>query len=235
MEEKLQPKKMATIVDVARFANVSISTVSRVINGQDGVSDELLNRISNAIEALNYKPNSIAQALKSKSTKLIGVIIPSVTNPTFSILAKSLEDAAEKFGYSLLICNSDSSVKKEVKCLNTLIKYQVDGIVFNGMGIYDSGFNRVNEAGVPLIFIGRKVEGFKCSNVTTDNKKGAYMAVTHLISAGARRIGFIFGKHESISATEDRFMGYKEALRDNKIALDEALIVRTQEIGRAHV
>jgi len=228
-EKKTQAKKVATIIDVARLADVSISTVSRVINRQGGVSDELGRRISNAIETLNYKPNSVAQALKSKSTRLIGAIIPSVSNPIFSVLTKSLDEAAERYGYSLLICNSDSSVEKEVKCLDTLVNRQVDGIIFDGMGLYDPRFSRVYEAGVPLIYIGRKIEGFPCSNVTVNNKKGAYMAVSYLIETGARRIGFIFGKHESISATEDRFQGYKEALQNNGIPFDEALVVRTRD------
>ncbi|HWR22125.1 MAG TPA: LacI family DNA-binding transcriptional regulator [Feifaniaceae bacterium] len=228
-DKKGQPKKLATIIDVARLADVSISTVSRVINRQGGVSDELGRRIFSAIETLHYKPNSVAQALKSKSTRLIGVIIPSVSNPIFSVLTKSLEEAAERYDYSLLISSSDSSVEKEVKCLDTLINHQVDGIVFNGMGVYDPRFSRVYEAGLPLIYIGRKIEGFPCSNVTINNKKGAYVAVTYLIESGARRIGFIFGKHESISATEDRFMGYKEALENSGIPFDDALIVRTRD------
>ena len=227
MSKKEKPKKAATIVDVARYANVSISTVSRVINLQGGVSEELNNRIANAINELNYRPNSVAQALKSKSTRLIGVIIPSVSNPTFSTITKSLENAAEKYGYSTLICNSDSSVEKEVKYLNTLIARQVDGIIFNGMGIYDPRFNKVYEAGVPIILVGKKVDGFPCSNVTVNNKKGAYDAVRYLIRTGARRIGFIFGKHETVSATEDRFAGYREALDKSGILFDEKLVIRT--------
>lgn len=220
--------KAATILDIGKMANVSISTVSRVINHQGGVSPELERRVQEVIEQVNYRPNSIAQALKSKATRLIGTIVPSVNNPIFSVMTENYAAVAEEYGYSLITCSSNSSVEKEVKCLETLVKHQVDGIIFNGMGIFDTRFNMVNEAQVPTVFIGRRMEEFPCDNVTLDNKAGAYQAVSHLIRNGAKKIGFIFGRNESVSATDDRFAGYQQALSDQEIPFDESLVIRTR-------
>lgn len=224
-------KKSATIVDVANLAEVSISTVSRVINRQGGVSEALESRIQEAIKTLNYNPNTVAQALKSKSTHLIGVIIPSISNPIFSQMVKGYEEEAEKHGYSLIIISSDSSVEKEVKCLQTMIRHQVDGIIFNGMGIYDKRFQIVRAAKIPVVFIGKRMEEFPCDNVTLNNKRGAYIAVNYLLECGAKKVGFIFGKHESVSATEDRFCGYKEALKKNGLEYNEEIVIRANNLN----
>lgn len=223
--------KSATIVDVANLADVSISTVSRVINGRGGVSEELENHVQEAIRALNYHPNTVAQALKSKSTHLIGVIIPSISNPIFSQMARGYEEQAEKYGYSLIISSSDSSLEKEVKCLQTMVRRQVDGIIFNGLGVYDKRLRIVQEAKIPVVFIGKRMEEFPCDNVTLNNKRGAYIAVNHMIKTGAKRIGFIFGKHESVSATEDRFSGYREALLNNGLEYDEDIVIRANNLN----
>lgn len=217
----------ATIIDVADMAGVSISTVSRVINKQGGVSVKLEKRISDAIETLNYRPNTVARALKSKMTRLIGLIIPSISNPIFSQLAKFYEEESEKYGYSLILSSSDSSLEKETECLYNMIQHQVDGIVFNGLGLYDERFEIVKDRKVPIVFIGRRMEEFQCDNVTLNNRRGAYIAVKHLIENGATKIGFIFGKHESVSATEDRFAGYRDALNDHGLKYDERIVVRT--------
>ena len=227
-EKREAAAKNATIVDVSRMANVSISTVSRVINHQGGVSEELEQRILRVIEELNYRPNSVARALKSRATRLIGVIVPSISNPVFSAITEYYALEAEQLGYSLITCSSNSSVEREVTSLETLIQHRVDGILFNGMGIYDPRFARVAEAGIPLVYVGRRMAQLPCDNVTLDNQAGAYQAVSHLIATGARHIGFIFGFHESVSATEDRFAGYQEALREHGIPYDDRLIVRME-------
>jgi len=230
MDEKKETfQKSATIVDVAKMANVSISTVSRVINSQGGVSDELEKRILEVINQLNYRPNSVARALKSKATRLIGVIVPSISNPVFSDTTEYYAAAAEKYGYSLIVCSSNSLVENEVKCVHSLIKHQVDGMIFNAMGQFDPRFSIINESKIPTVFIGRRPRNFRidCDSVTVNNETGAYQAVSYLIESGARRIGFIFGQHESMTAAEDRYQGYLEALRDHGIEPDASLVVHT--------
>lgn len=221
-------QKATTIVDVGKRANVSISTVSRVINHQGGVSPELEKRILEAINQLNYRPNSVAQALKSKATRLIGVIVPSISNPVFSAETEYYAAEAERYGYSLITCSSNSSIDREVKCIQTLVKHQVDGIIFNGMGVYRPEFEAIRDAKIPLVFVGKQMEQFDCDNVTLDNRSGAYQAVSHLIRTGTKRIAFVFGSHESVTATDDRYAGYRAALYDHGIPLDESLVIRAQ-------
>lgn len=221
-------KKIATIIDVAQRSGTSISTVSRVINGKGGVSPELETRILAAIRDLRYRPNSVAQALKNKNTRLIGLIIPSVCNPIFSLLVKEMEKSAEAADYSILLCNSDGSIEKEIKYLELMVKNCVEGIIFNATGIYDERFLLVAEANIPLLLYGKKLPGLTCRNITLNNQGGAYRAVEHLIITGSKHIAFVFGQYESISATEDRFAGYRQALQANSLPFDERLVIRTQ-------
>lgn len=217
---------VATIKDVARMANVSISTVSRVINNKGGVSKELEDRIKQAIEKLKYKPNTVARALKAKSTKSIGLIIPSIENPIFPPLVKVIEDTAKRYGFSTILCNSDGVVEEEAKYLELLVEKQVDGIIFNAEGDYHESFEIVKNTNTPIIVLGREIPGFKTSSVTINNFRGAYMAVEYLVKTGMKDIAFLFGQLETKSAINDRFEGYKKALKDNKIKYRKELVAK---------
>lgn len=216
----------ATIKDVAKLANVSKSTVSRFTNNQGSVSMEAEIRIKEAIETLKYRPNSVARALKAKSTKSLGLIIPSIENPVFPPMVKVIEDTARKYGFSTILCNSEGDIELEVKYLELLIEKQIDGIIFNAIGKYDERFQLVKESNTPIIILGKKLEHFQTTNVTTNNYFGAYMAVEHIIKTGMRDIVFLSGSNESSSAIDDRFEGYKAALKANSIKYNEELVVK---------
>lgn len=218
--------RIATIKDVAQLAGTSISTVSRVINNSGGVSPKLQVKIERAIEQLDYRSNSVARALRMQSTKTLGLIVPSVENPAFGLLSKSIESTAHRYGFSIILCNSDGNLEREVQYMQLLLNKQVDGILFNAIGLYDERFLDVLRSHVPLVVIGQKIVGLATPNVTTDNRKGAFDAVSYLLSTGLKRIAFIFGLHESVTALEDRFKGYHEALISHGIPLDESLVVR---------
>jgi LacI family transcriptional regulator len=215
----------ATIKDVARMANASISTVSRVINDKDGVSEELEIRIKEAIEKLKYKPNVVARALKAKTTKSLGLIVPSIENAIFPSLIKVIEDTAKKYGFSTILCNSDGSVEEEARYLRLLVEKQVDGILFNAMGVYNEKFDIVKEAGTPVLVLGKKIEGLETSNVNINNYRGAYMAVEYMIKTGRRNITFLMGQLEAESAISNRLEGYKAALKDHGITYREDWVV----------
>jgi LacI family transcriptional regulator len=234
---------VATIKDVARMAGVSISTVSRIINKKGGVSKDLETKILDAIAKLQYKPNVVAQALKAKSTKSIGLIIPSIENPVFPPLVKAIEDTANRYGFSTILCNSDGLLEEEARYLDLLSEKQVDGIILNAIGEYNERFEFVRRTGMPLIVLGRPIEGFNSTCVTIDNYLGARMAMQHLIKTGMKKIAFLFGYLESSSAINDRFEGYKQALKDSGMGFDAALVadgdrsfeggaVATQELMR---
>lgn len=216
----------ATILDVARLANVSKSAVSRYINKQGGVSKETEEKIKKAIEELKYKPNIVARALKTKVTKSIGLIIPSIENPVFPPLVKAIEDTARKYGFTTILCNSEGSIQQEADYLELLVEKQADGIIFNAMGGYDERFEILKNSNTPVVVIGRKIEGFPTTNVTVDNFKGAFMAVEYLIKSGMRNIAFISGQLESNTAINDRYEGYKAALEAYGIGYNDKLVLK---------
>jgi LacI family transcriptional regulator len=226
MHKSQNVNNIATIKDVAKMANVSISTVSRVINGKSGVSADLEERIGNAIKTLKYKPNIVARALKAKTTKSIGLIVPSIENAIFPALIKIIEDTVSKYGFSTVLCNSDGDMEREGKYLRLLVEKQVDGIIFNAMGNYNESFEVVRDTNTPIIILGKKIEGFETTNISINNFKGAFSAVEYLIKTGARDIAFLFGILESSSAISSRFEGYKAALRDYNIEYREELVIK---------
>lgn len=226
MDNNRDYKTIATIKDVARMAEVSISTVSRIINNKGGVSKDLEDRIRQAIEKLKYKPNTVARALKAKTTKSIGLIIPSIENPVFPPLVKAIEDTAKRYGFSTILCNSDGILEEEAKYLELLAEKQVDGIILNAIGDYHERFEVVRNTNTPVIILGRRVEGFTTTCVTINNFNGAYMAVEHLIRTGMKDIAFLYGQLEASSAINDRFEGYKQALKDNRIKYRKELVAR---------
>jgi LacI family transcriptional regulator len=215
---------VATITDVAKMAGASISTVSRVINKKGGVSRELEARIVNAIEKLSFRPNTVAQALKAKSTKSLGLIIPSIENPVFPPLVKVIEDTAGKYGFSTILCNSDGILEEEARYLELLAEKQVDGIILNAIGDYHERFEAIRKSGTPMIILGRHIEGFQSTCVTIDNRLGAYQATQHLLASGMRKIAFLYGYLEAISAINDRFEGYRQALQDSGTDFDDGLV-----------
>jgi LacI family transcriptional regulator len=216
----------ATIKHVAKMAGVSISTVSRVINKKGGVSKELEDKIQNAIHQLKYTPNTVARALKAKSTKSIGLIIPSIENPVFPALVKVIEDMAKKYGFSIILCNSDGILEEEAKYVQLLVEKQVDGIILNAIGDYHEKFDIIRNTNTPIIVLGRKIDGFIATSITVNNFTGAYMAVEYLINTGMKNIAFLLGAMESSSAINDRFEGYKQALRDHRIRFDNKLVAK---------
>ncbi|MDI3257966.1 MAG: LacI family DNA-binding transcriptional regulator [Kyrpidia sp.] len=198
---------MATIRDVAKLAGVSVSTVSRVLNG-GVVSPDTEARVNAAMKTLNYRPNRLAQGLVRQKTMIIGLIIPDITNPFFPAVARGVEDAAGAREYGVLLCNADWDEAKERFYLRRLEEQRVDGLVFAGPKLSTSV---LAELPVPVVLIDRSYEGM--DTVWTDNFDGARQAVSHLVSQGCSRIAHIAGPDSSPSARE-RLKGYQHALRE---------------------
>jgi LacI family transcriptional regulator len=231
MEKTMQYKpnnKGITISDVAEAAKVSKATVSRVINKKDGVSPEIESRVLEAVKELNFRPNKLAQALKRKKSNSLGLVIPSVENPVFAQVIKVVEETSQKYGFSIILCNTEGDIEKEEKYINLLVEKQVDGIIIDALGAYHDGFQCAREFDVPLVVIGHKIEGFDCANVAADNILGGYNATSYLIHSGCRKIAFLFAGYEATSAIEDRFQGYRKALIENGIVPDENIIVHSR-------
>ena len=216
---------MATIKDVARRAKVSVGTVSNVIGGLAPVRPQLRERVEHAIQELDYHPDHIARSLKTRETKMLGMVIPDITNPFFPLIVRGAEDAALAHGYLLVTFNTDDRVEREEQVLAMLRRRRMDGIllvVAPGVG-KAAHIEGVLSAGIPIVCLDRAPQRLSVDAVTVDNVRGAEMCVRHLIQLGHRRIGTITGPLELGNARE-RLRGYENALRENVLPLETELI-----------
>src|SRR5215468_2987929 len=216
---KLQkPGKAASISDVARESGVSIFTVSAVINNKSHVGKNLRERVENAIRKLNYRPNLIARSLIKQKTQTIGMIVPDIVNPFFPMVVRGAEDAAQKHGYNLLLCNSDDSLAKEEAAIEILLSKRVDGILLTKAAedFRPALRQMIKDVNIPFVLVMRTYPQLTRDAVITDDYQGAYEAVCHLARAGRRRIGLISGPLR-ISNAKERWRGFRDALRINHL------------------
>jgi len=216
---------MATLKDVAKRAQVSIATVSHVINGTRHVSTDLSQRVKDAMEILAYHPNAVARSLRMQCTHTIGLIVSDITNPFFSMLARGAEDACSEQDHSLIVCNSDEDPSKEQLYCELLYQKRVDGLLIAPMGMSEESVRFLAQRRVPFTFVDRIIEGIQADSVVSDNAQGAYEATRHLVDFGHTRIGFTAGQ-EHVWTSQERFNGYKRALNEAGISFDANLIVR---------
>ncbi|MCT4564819.1 MAG: LacI family transcriptional regulator [Maledivibacter sp.] len=217
-----------TIKDIARLANVSTTTVSRVINNKDeGVGSETRKRIQQIIKDLNYKPSSLARGLVTKKTKSIGLVLPDITNPFFPDLARGVEDYSVNKGYNAFLCNSDNNGEKEKIYINALMEKHVDGLVITSThNLEEKHILELMENKIPIVILDRRFKSKDLHGVYTDNFSGAYEAVRYLIQNGHKSIGCITGPLDT-SISKERFEGYKKALKDNGIKYNDRFIVQS--------
>ena len=206
---------MASIREVAKLANVSPATVSRVMNGTAKVDDEKKKRVLKAIEETGFVPNEVARSLFKKSAKIIGLILPSIENPFFAQLAGAIERNAEKHGFRLVLCNTGSVAEKEKAAMQMLSSMNADGIILTT----SNGELReyTESSSIPIIVTDRIFQGSsKLKYVHCDHYKGGRMAAEHLIDCGCKSIVCIKGQQE-ISSARDRYQGYKDVCNEQGI------------------
>lgn len=216
---------MATIRDVAKKAGVSVATVSHVINGTRKVAPETEARVRRAMEALGYQPNAIAQSLRKRTTYAIGILVSDITNPFFATLVRGAEDAALEAGYSVIMCNSDEDPQKEDMYIRALWRRRIDGMLIaptrDGTS---SALQELVRRKLPFVFVDRKAKGIEADAVLSDNIGGAYLATKHLIERGHKRIGIALGI-PGATTTEERLLGYRQALEETGLPFTEDLVV----------
>ncbi|KAF0819599.1 Transcriptional regulator, LacI family [Bacillus sp. ZZV12-4809] len=203
-----------TIYDVAKEANVSIATVSKVINNTGRIGEKTKRKVLEVMKQLDYQPNMMASALMGKQTKTIGLLIPDLANPFFSELARSIEDRAHEFGYSLVICSTDYQTEKENKYLALLKRKSVDGFIL-ASGFED--LNKVEELvkeDVPVAIVARDLPMFSINTVALDDFMGGYLAASHLIELGHQNIGVIA---RDVWSNRERLRGFKQALEESNL------------------
>ncbi len=218
--------KAASIYDVAKEARVSVFTVSAVVNQKSHVGKKLRERVEVAIRKLNYRPNLLARSLAKQKTHTIGMIVPDIANPFFPMVVRGAEDAAQKRGYNLLLCNSDDTQEKEENALELLLSKRVDGILLT-KAVCDLSpplLQMMQEMKVPIVLVMRTSPKISKDAVITDDYRGAYEAVCHLARSGRKRIGLIGGPRK-VSNGKARWEGFQDALKANGLASDPALII----------
>jgi LacI family transcriptional regulator len=216
---------MATIKEVAVLAGVSSATVSHVINGTRYVSDTVRDQVLNAMKELDYRPNDLARSLRSGVTHTLGLIIPDSSNPFFAELGHCIENAAFKAGYSVILCNTESDMRKELLYVDVLTKKLVDGMIFVAAGENADIFKSLVELDIPVVVMDRNYEGLDLEVVSSDNHQGGVMATNHLISLGHKRIGCVSGPSK-INPSSKRLDGYVEALKSKGLPVDPRYIVQ---------
>lgn len=215
---------MANIKIIARKAGVSISTVSRVMNGSKPVSPELHQRVMDVVEQMNYKPNSIARSLILNKTNLIGVVVPDVSNAFQAQLLKGIEGYAARANYDVIICNVYKDLNKQRKYFNTMLDRHVDGIILLHEASKEDLEKFLQRSDIPLLLSSVQVEGVSVPFVGIDEEKAGYDAASYLIARGHRRIGFIFGEGRALGTL--RKEGYMRALRENNLPLLPEMMVQ---------
>jgi len=213
-----------TIKDVAKKAGVGLGTVSRVLNNHPSVSEETRKKVLDAIKELDYNPNAIARSLKVKYTKSIGVMIPDISSAFYPDIVRGIEDIANEYKYNIILLNTDLKREKEKEALIMLKEKKVDGILFISNTISEKLKRDFKKINIPIVLIATKDDESEFYSVTIDNERAAYEATKYLIKLGHKRIAMLAGKKEDPNAGIPRINGYKRALEESGLKLDENII-----------
>jgi len=215
---------MASINEVAKQAGVSIATVSRVLNNSDSVNDETRRIVLKAIKDLKYQPSRVAKRLRSKSVSshLFGVLIPDIQNPFYVDVLRGIEDIAYKNNYAIIMCNYGQDEKKEIMYLDILQSEAIDGLIAAPVDENDQRLKEIIKKGLPVVCVDRGLAGIDVDIVWVDNEEGAYIAVSHLVKSGYKRISYISGL-PSIPSSRMREKGYRRALENSQLFYPELI------------
>jgi LacI family transcriptional regulator len=212
---------MTTIRDVANRAEVSISTVSRVVNGSGGyrVHPDIRERVLKAVAELDYRPNYLARGLRQSNTCMIGLIIPDNANPFYAELARAIEDAGFAAGYSVILCNSDLSEEKQQAYVDVLLSHKVDGVILINMLLPPlNSIERIRAENIPMVVTNVDALEPKMDQVIVDDHRGGYLAGQYLLRLNHRHIGCITYS-QPLSFINSRTVGFRQALAEAGIEL----------------
>lgn len=214
-----------TIKDVAKKVNVSIATVSRVLNGHGGYSKATEEKVLKAIKELGYQPNAFARGLINNKSNTVAILFPEVSSQFSSKILRGVEEAVHKFGSSVIVCNTASHGQRTMKYLEVLAEKRVDGILFVSEMITKEYYDQLESMSVPVVLVATESYYYPIPFVKVDDKHAAFTATNYLIKKGHSNIGMISGNKEDIIAGQPRIDGYKQALLSNGIPVKEENIV----------
>lgn len=218
-------EKMATIKDVARYAQVSTSTVSHVLNKTRYVSDDIIFRVMQGVEKLNYAPSALARSLKLKNTRTVGMLVTTSTNPFFAEVVKGVERRCYEEGYSLLLCNTEGDSKRLCFDIDMLLQKKVDGLLLMSGDISCQNIDIfAKHAIIPTVVLDLGEPNFPCDKIQDNSFLGGYLATQYFIQRGHTEIACITGFLNK-QASKMRLLGYKKALQEAGLSLKEQWIV----------
>jgi LacI family transcriptional regulator len=224
-------KAKATLKQIAKELNVSVSTVSKALNDSPEISEQTKAKIKEYAKLKNYKPNVIGLNLKNRKTKTIGVIIPDILNSFFAKVFSGIEKVADEKGYNVIMCISNESLEKEAHTLEILSNGTIDGFILSvseeaqKQNSYDH-FKEIINDGTPIVMFDRTAEGIDCDKVIVDDFDSALDSTQRLIDLGCKNIALL-SSVDNLSVGKLRFEGYLKALEKNKIPVNTNLIIRT--------
>ena len=204
---------MATIVDVARLAGVTPTTVSRVINNRGYISEKTKKRVHEAMDELGYQPNEIARSLTKQKSNTIGVIVPHISHPYFAKLISNLENEAAKKDYKIILCNSKEKAEKEKQYLDMCKSNRVAGIIICSGNVES---NKINTGGIPVVLLEKNFEEGKLG-IQCDNYQGGKLATEHLIECGCKKILHLSGVIDEEMPADNREKAFIDVCSNNEI------------------
>lgn len=215
--------RLSSIKDIAREAGVSIATVSRVFSGRDPVSEEMRAKVLAAAERLAYRPNALARSLKVESTRTLGLVVPNIMNPFFTAVARAVESAAQKRGYTVTLGNTDEDPKREAVYLQTLLEKRVDGLLVCPARAKSPQLEAVVRERVPVVFLDRAVEGVEAPVIRADGRRALGSLVEYLTELGHERLAIISGPPETVSGAE-RLEAFLEKAEERGVKVPEGFV-----------
>lgn len=218
-------EKPATIKDIAKRLNISLSTVSRALRNASDVNPDTKKAVMALSEELNYQPNKLALSLRQKQTHTIGVIVPNL-DYVLSLMVRGIDEVALEAGFTVMVCQSNESFGREILNTRRLLESLVDGFIISVSSESKSfdHFKKIQERNLPVVVFDRVTPHLTAPSVRIDNEEGGFAATEHLIEQGYRRIAVLAGP-ENLGVSNSRMDGYLNALKKHKIKKDPALIV----------
>lgn len=220
---------MANIQQVAKRAGVSVATVSRVLNGKDKVTAKTKQKVEEAIQDLNYEPSMLGRNLRNSESRIVLILIPSISNPFYFDIIKGIENMALSQNYNILLCETDSKPEKEEIYFDLLRKKMADGVISMDPAVNVETLKELAE-NYAIIQCSEYGGGIGIPYVTIDSEEASYRAVKHLIQIGHQKIALMNSDEKFLYARERR-MGYERALQEHGILLNQDHIFYTQELG----
>ncbi|MCC6805259.1 MAG: LacI family DNA-binding transcriptional regulator [Anaerolineae bacterium] len=202
---------------------MSPATVSRVVNGQPYVAEDLRQRVLSAIQALDYHPNRVAQRLRAEKSHLVGVIMSDVKNPFYTLALGGLEQVLSQQSLSVLMCNSNSSQERENDFISLMLAEGVAGLIIGPVKEKSDALTEAGKKGLPIVVIDRRIKNPRVDVVLADNYRGAYRAIQRFVQLGHERIAIVNGP-QYLTSGRERYAGFLQAMDEAGLPVDPNLV-----------